>query len=51
MPRAYVLINVVSGSEDSILKQLRGLSGVTNAYVSYGVYDLLGKVEKRARTN
>ena len=45
MPRAYVLFNVESGSEDSVLKQLRNINNVEEAYVSYGVYDLVVRVK------
>lgn len=45
MPKAYVLFNVESGSEDSVLKQLRNLSNVEEAYVSYGVHDLIARVK------
>ncbi len=45
MPRAFLLINVVGGSEDSVLKQLRGLSFVEEAYVAYGGYDLIIRVK------
>ena len=45
MPRAFVLINVESGAEDSVLKQLRNINGVEESYVSYGVYDLVIKVK------
>jgi DNA-binding Lrp family transcriptional regulator len=45
MPRAYVLLNVESGSEDAALKQLKEISIVEEAYVSYGVYDLIVKVK------
>jgi DNA-binding Lrp family transcriptional regulator len=45
MPRAYVLFNVESGSEDNVLKQLRNLNNVEEAYVSYGVYDLVIRVK------
>jgi len=45
MPRAYVLFNVESGSEDKVLKQLRALNNVEEAYVSYGVYDLVVRVK------
>ncbi len=45
MPRAYVLFNVESGSEDAVLKQLRNLSNVEEAYVSYGVYDLVIRIK------
>lgn len=45
MPRAYVLFNVESGSEDTVLKQLRNISNVEEAYVSYGVYDLIIRIK------
>ncbi|MGD0203233.1 MAG: Lrp/AsnC ligand binding domain-containing protein [Candidatus Bathyarchaeia archaeon] len=45
MPRAYVLFNVESGSEDTVLKQLRNINNVEEAYVSYGVYDLVIRVK------
>jgi len=45
MPRAYVLFNVESGSEDTVLKQLRNLNNVEEAYVSYGVYDLVVRIK------
>jgi DNA-binding Lrp family transcriptional regulator len=45
MPRAYVLFNVESGSEDNVLKQLRSLNNVEEAYVSYGVYDLVVRIK------
>jgi DNA-binding Lrp family transcriptional regulator len=44
MPRAFVLINVESGSEDEVLNELRTLEGVEEAYFSYGVYDLITKI-------
>ena len=45
MPRAFVLLNVETGSEDNVLKQLRKIGVVEEAYVSYGVYDLVLKVK------
>jgi DNA-binding Lrp family transcriptional regulator len=45
MPRAYVLINVESGEEEKVLDQLKTLGFVEEAYVSYGVYDLITKVK------
>ena len=45
MPIAFVLINVETGSEDKVLKQIRGIVDVKEAYVSYGVYDLIVKVK------
>jgi DNA-binding Lrp family transcriptional regulator len=45
MPRAFVLINVESGSEDEVLKDLKKIEGVEEAYFSYGVYDLITKIK------
>jgi DNA-binding Lrp family transcriptional regulator len=44
MPKAFILLNVETGSEDSVLKQLSKIGVVEEAYVSYGVYDLILKV-------
>jgi DNA-binding Lrp family transcriptional regulator len=45
VPKAFVLINVESGFEDYILKELRAVQGIDEAYFSYGVYDIITKVE------
>jgi DNA-binding Lrp family transcriptional regulator len=45
MPKAFVLINVESGSEDTVLKELKRIVGVDEAYFSYGVYDIITKVQ------
>jgi DNA-binding Lrp family transcriptional regulator len=45
MPSAFILLNVESGSEDTVLKQLKEIKDVEEAYVSYGVYDLVVKVK------
>ena len=45
MNRAYVLFNVESKSEHQVLKDVRAVAGVQEAYVVYGVYDLVAKVE------
>jgi len=45
MPSAFVLLNVGSGSEDDILKQLKTISAIKEVYVSYGVYDLIMKIQ------
>ena len=48
MPSAFVLINVETGSEDKVLKQIRNIVDVKEAYVSYGVYDLIVKVKSES---
>ncbi len=45
MPRAFVLINVESGFEDIVLKELKTVPGIEEAYFSYGVYDIITKVK------
>ncbi len=48
MPRAIVLINVSSAFEDSVLKEVLKLDNVEEAYVSYGVYDVVAKINASA---
>ena len=45
MPRAFVLINVESGSEDEVLQELNTVEGVEESYFSYGVYDIITKIK------
>jgi DNA-binding Lrp family transcriptional regulator len=45
MPKAFVLINVESGSEEEVLEQIKKSEGVEEAYYSYGVYDIIAKIE------
>lgn len=51
MPRAFVLINVESGSEDEVLKELKNIEGVEESYCSYGVYDLITKIKADTMEN
>lgn len=44
MPRAYVLFSVSSGAEDQVQKDLQDIEGVQEVYVSYGVYDVIVKI-------
>lgn len=45
MPMAFVLINTEMGSENEVLKAINKLNDVKEAYVVYGVYDIIIKVE------
>jgi DNA-binding Lrp family transcriptional regulator len=45
MIQAYILLNVEGGEEDVVLSQVKNIAGVEQAYVSYGVYDLIIKVK------
>ncbi len=44
MPQAFVLINVESGAEEEVVAQLKKIDGVVEAYYSYGVYDIITKI-------
>ncbi len=45
MPMAFVLINTEMGSETEVLAALRKIANVKEAYIVYGVYDIVAKVE------
>jgi DNA-binding Lrp family transcriptional regulator len=45
MPSAFVLINAEIGSENDVLAELKKIENVREAYVVYGVYDIIAKVE------
>ncbi|MEM4417008.1 MAG: Lrp/AsnC ligand binding domain-containing protein [Nitrososphaerota archaeon] len=45
MPTAFVLINTEIGSEEEVLAELKKISYIKEAYVVYGVYDIVAKVE------
>jgi len=42
---AFVLINAEIGSEEEVLKELKKVEGVVEAYVVYGVYDVVAKIK------
>lgn len=45
MPMAFVLINAEIGSEEEVLNSLKGVEGVEEAYIVYGVYDIVAKIK------
>ena len=45
MPRAFVLINVESGSEVEVLDEIKKSKGVEEAFYAYGVYDIIAKIQ------
>ncbi len=45
MDKAFVLINCEPGKESSILEQLRGMKNVVDAQGTYGVYDIVARIE------
>ena len=48
METAFVLISTRTGSETDVLEKVRGVHGVVEAFVVYGVYDIVAKL--RAET-
>ncbi len=44
MPTAYVLLNTEIGAETHVLKALKQLDGVEEAYSLWGVYDIIANV-------
>jgi DNA-binding Lrp family transcriptional regulator len=45
MPKAFVLINVESGTEGEVISELKKIEGVEESYFSYGVYDIIAKIK------
>ena len=45
LPEAIVLINTDIGAEEEVLNQILTIEGVSEAYIVYGVYDIVAKVE------
>ncbi len=41
---AYVLINAETGTEGELLDELMNIEGVEEAYIVYGVYDIITKI-------
>ncbi|OYT32116.1 MAG: Lrp/AsnC family transcriptional regulator [Thermoprotei archaeon] len=42
---AFIMINTEIGAEEEILNKLREFENVNEAYIVYGIYDLVVKVE------
>lgn len=47
MATAYVLLNTEIGSEKAVLKTLKALDGVEEAYQLWGVYDIIVNVSAK----
>jgi len=45
MNMAFVLINAEIGSEEEVAREIMKIDGVEEAYVVYGVYDVIAKVK------
>ncbi|MFB5606183.1 MAG: Lrp/AsnC ligand binding domain-containing protein [Nitrosarchaeum sp.] len=47
MAVAFVLINCELGSEESVISELKSISGVTEVHGVFGAYDILARVESK----
>jgi DNA-binding Lrp family transcriptional regulator len=45
LAHAYVLINCDTGSEESIISQLKDMGSVKEVHGTFGVYDIIAKLE------
>jgi len=45
MATAFVLINTELGSEADVLKHMKKVEGVDEAFALYGVYDIIARVK------
>jgi DNA-binding Lrp family transcriptional regulator len=48
MPTAYVLLNTEIGAENHVLKAIKRLNGVEEAYSLWGVYDIIVNVTAKS---
>lgn len=49
MSRAFVLVNTDVGHEKEVVQKLMEIEGVSEAYQTYGQYDIIAKVEADTR--
>ena len=45
MSTAFVLVNAEIGAEEEVLQLLKKIEGVREAYMVYGVYDIIAKIQ------
>ena len=45
MAQAFILMNTELGAEDQVLAEAKGLDVVKEAYLAYGVYDVILKIQ------
>ncbi|WP_316505340.1 Lrp/AsnC ligand binding domain-containing protein [Nitrosopumilus sp.] len=51
MAKVYVLIVIESGKEESVISNLNRISNVTQAFGTFGTYDILTKLESENESN
>jgi DNA-binding Lrp family transcriptional regulator len=45
LPIAFVLINTEIGAEEEVLAELKKVNEVKEAYMVYGVYDIIARIQ------
>jgi DNA-binding Lrp family transcriptional regulator len=50
MPLAFILITTELGAADDVLRALTQIPAVTEAYIVYGVYDIIARIEAESMT-
>jgi DNA-binding Lrp family transcriptional regulator len=45
VPEAIVLINTNIGTEEEVMNELLKIEGISEAYIVYGVYDIVVKIK------
>ena len=44
MPVAYILMNTEVGSEKEVLEKLKEIPEIVEAYIVFGIYDIVAKI-------
>jgi len=45
MSSAYAMINTMPDKMETVLEMIKGINGVQEAYMLYGVYDIIAEVK------
>jgi len=51
MHKGFVLLNCDLGAEDFIVEELRKISQVSQAYVTFGAYDVIAEINTDSQEN
>lgn len=47
MTKAFVLINSDLGKEENLIEEIRSIDDVKEVYLTFGVYDIIAKVQTK----
>lgn len=48
MPTAFVLLNTEAGTEADVLREIKKIPSITEAFLVYGVYEIVLRVESNS---